>query len=109
MDAQKVKALTNATKKSFESFVGLRSFLIMGDIMFHLLTKLYNNVEKNLLNPILDPYVPEEFLVIRPTSKIKINLGKFLIELLKTLILAYMSYQIFIYTEPYFKRFLKGG
>lgn len=109
MDSQKVAALTNVTKKSFEMFLGLRAFLVMGDILFHLVTKLYNNIEKNILNPILDPYVPDEFLVFRLNSKIKINFGKFLIELSKTLILAYLTYCIFILTEPYFKLFLKGG
>lgn len=111
MDAQKIKALTNATKGSFGSFVGLRSFLIMGDVMFHLLTLLYKNIQDNILDPILDPYIPEDFLVFHPTNKITLNVGKFLINFGKTALLAYLSFQIFVWTEPYFNRFLKksGG
>lgn len=109
MDAQKVKALTNATKGSFESFVGLRSFLIMGDIMFHLLTLLYKNIQENILDPILDPYVPKDFLVFHPTEKITLNLGKFLVNFTKTATLAYLTFNIFIWTEPYFHSFLKRG
>ena len=71
--------------------------------MIFLCTQFYKNVEENILNPILDPYVPKEFLVFRPTEKIKLNLGKFLINLGKTLFLAYLSFQIFLLTEPYFK------
>jgi hypothetical protein len=109
MDAQKVKALTNATKSSFESFVGLRSFLIMGDLMFHLLTLVYKNIQDNILDPILDPYIPENFLVFHPTEKITLNLGKFLVNFFKTVILAYLTFKIFVYTEPYFNRYLKKG
>ena len=109
MDSQKIKALTNATKGSFESFVGLRSFLIMGDLMFHLLTLLYKNIEENILDPILNPYIPDNFLVFHPTNKITLNVGKFLVNFSKTAILAYLTFQIFIWTEPYFNRYLKKG
>lgn len=109
MDAKKVKVLTNATKTSFGNFIGLRSFMIMGDLLFHLITKLYENIEENILNPIMDPYIPKDFLVFHPTEKITLNVGKFLIEIFKTIILAYITYQLFIYTEPYFNNFLKRG
>lgn len=109
MDAQKVQALTNATKGSFESFLGLRAFMITGDLMFHLLTLVYKNIQENLLDPILDPYVPENFLVYRPTKKITLNVGKFLVDFSKTIILAYLTFKIFIWTEPYFNKFLKRG
>ena len=109
MDAQKVKALTNATKGSFETFVGLRSFLIMGDLMFHLLTLVYKNIQENLLDPIMDPYVPEDFLVFHPTEKITLNVGKFLVNFTKTALLAFLTFKIFIYTEPYFNKYMKKG
>ena len=109
MDAQKVKALTNATKSSFSNFVGLRSFLIMGDAMFHIMTLFYKNIQDNILNPIFDPYVPENFLIFRINDKITLDIGKFLIEFSKTAILAFLTFNIFIWTEPYFNRFLKRG
>ena len=109
MDAQKVKALTNATKGSFDSFIGLRSFLIVGDLMFHLLTQVYTNIQENLLDPLLDPYIPENFLVYKMNEKVTLNVGKFLVNLFKTIILAYLTFQIFRYTEPYFTKYLKRG
>ena len=102
--------MTDATKNSFENFLGLRSFLIMGDSsMYHLLAMFYKNIQENILDPIFDPYVPEDFLVIHPTDKITLNVGKFLVGLTKTLILAYITYKIFSYTEIYFKWFVKRG
>ena len=94
MDAQKVKALTNATKGSFSSFVGLRSFLIMGDAMFHIMTLFYKNIQENLLDPIFNPYVPKNFLIFRINDKITLNIGKFLVEFTKTAILAFLTFQI---------------
>ena len=111
MDTQKVKALTNATKGSFSSFVGLRSFLIMGDAMFHIMTLFYKNIQENILNPLFDPYVPKNFLIFRINDKVTLNIGKFLVEFSKTAILAFLTFQIFIWTEPYFNSFVKrkGG
>ena len=109
MDAQKIKSLTNATKGSFDTFIGLRSFLIVGDLMFHLLTQVYKNIQENLLDPLLDPYIPKNFLVYKMNKKVTLNIGKFLVNLFKTVILAYLTFQIFIFTEPYFKTYLKRG
>lgn len=109
MDAQKIKALTNATKGSFDTFVGLRSFLIVGDLMFYLLSQVYKNIEENLLDPLLDPYIPKNFLVFKMNDKVELNIGKFLVNLLKTGILALLTFEIFKFTEPYFSRYLKNG
>ena len=109
MDAQKVKALTNATKSSFTNFVGLRSFLIMGDAMFHIMTLFYKNIQENILDPIFNPYVPKDFLVFHINDKITLNIGKFLVEFSKTAVLAFLTFEIFIWTEPFFNSFLKKG
>jgi len=103
----KVKQLTKATKGSFNTFVGLRSFLIVGDAMFHIMTLFYKNIEENILDPIFNPYIPKDLLVFHINDKITLNIGKFLIELMKTGVLAFLTFQIFIWTEPYFNRFLK--
>lgn len=109
MDAQKVKALTNATKGSFSSFVGLRSFLIMGDAMFHIMTLFYKNIQENILDPIFNPYVPENFLIFKINEKITLNIGKFLVEFMKTAFLSYLTFKIFVWTEPFFNKFIKRG
>ena len=109
MDTQKVKALTNATKSSFTNFVGLRSFLIMGDAMFHIMTLFYKNIQENILDPIFNPYVPKDFLVFHINDKITLNIGKFLVEFSKTAVLAFLTFEIFIWTEPFFNSFLKKG
>ena len=107
MDAKKIKELKFAGS-SFESFIGLRSFLVMGDLVFHLMTLFYKNFQENILDPILDPYIPKNFLLVRVSEKITINLGKFLVETVKIMCLAYLTFQFFIFTEPYFKKYLKG-
>ena len=109
MDAQKVKTLTDITKSSFDIFLGLNIFMVMGNAFYHLLTKLYENIQKNILDPVIDPNIPSNFLELHFGDKITIKLGSFLVELSKTLILAYVTYQIFLLTEPYFKYFLKRG
>ena len=107
MDTQKVKALTNATKGSFGSFVGLRSFLIMGDAMFHIMTLFYKNIQENILDPVFNPYVPHNFLIFKINDKITLNIGKFLVEFTKTTLLAFLTFEIFIWTEPFFNTFAK--
>ena len=106
VDSQKVKEMKFATS-SFESFIGLRSFFVMGDLIFHLATMFFKVLQENIINPILDPYIPEDLLLVKINEKITINLGKFFVETAKVLILCFITYLIFVYTEPYFKKLSK--
>ncbi len=92
--------------KDFGQFTSLQIFLVIADIFSFIFAKFYDNIKTNILDPILDPYFPEDRLnnmkIHLPIFiKSEIYYGRFLFNLFKNIIFLYLIFVLYKYVRKY--------
>lgn len=86
-----------------QNFMGSHIYIVVGSLIYGILEKIMFSFEENILSPFIDIILGEDFF---DQFKIKVNehvidLGKFLADGLKVVILLLITYNLYIYFDHY--------
>lgn len=86
----------------FETFVGLHIYLVVADLIFSVISSVFENIERNIIDPLLSSYFINLY-ELKLSAKSKIKFGDFFYSLFKSIINAALAYMVYLYTIKYKK------
>ena len=89
-----------------QNFMGSHVYIVVGSLIYGILEKLMLSFEDNILSPFIDMVLGKDFfdkfqMRFGKKENNVIDLGKFLADGLKVIVLLLITYKLYLYFEQY--------